>query len=1248
MVGYRTAMPWLMRCALICALVLPALAFIPQAAAQTVDPNAPYEDAYDVLTRGQLVGTWQGTISGSSVSQADGQMVGQAVFVRRGYEGRNDFGIVLHDHRHRDGVDYSEISIGNIPCGPDGGVVRAVHGLELQNAPAGAYASVLFDNRLADTGRDDFLVSPVYGPELDNPANLQTSWSDDSFTLRLSGPFISIVAPVRNGTFDYERQGEGWIEQLHLDVEFTLENTPETQGLFDRMMCEEPDVFHVVQTEPLNGRENVVLEGADFFVQFSDAVAEGSFDPSTVIMTTRDPNNGLIFVDLDLGLEDENGIEDDKSLRIAPREPLRSGTVYEITVVGGDAGVRGSERQVLERDTTFFVSTIVDPDDLRFGIYQVSRNAPLVHGKPAAARVEVDWEELEDIHPDWQVLDYPVRAEVLDERNNTVFPEIQQRVERPDQYTDEDRRLGDHMVNLFGWAPSGQNDPRNFRAEITPDDHYPEEVEITPAIVEQTLDYAAQSIDLLTFDYYIAAHSEWRDNIDIEQSRQVVQAAQQDRAFANQILPAARVRGRFQGAYNLQDTICAIPGVEWVVCEDGFRFWDNPASQAADFNEWNALVRLFHEHVAAHSNADILVSYHPPGLGGAGTTRAPFEQPESLRRSGDEPYWFGNPDSDLLDSLHTDRTGQNTIMMSAYIPDHLSRPGILASPLVAHEFGHVFGLPHTPYAENDQHKDELCRAGYRTVAPGIDGMRIALDGSTGWQKSSEHGNAQTRKPLLNLMFPCLYEPHNDYWIDPNQYNWLVENMPAMLRHTRSQRAEAPVFSRVQFAQLSDPATSNVVRSDADPELPDARWIMLSGMGDGAEATLMPAVGVPGLRDALSDNGPYELRVEGAAGQLLARASVGPRPFETGPWPFAVTVPVSGDPARIVLLRDGEVLDERRADPALAAPEVRSHAPGSTYRAGEALEWDSATPEGLTYTVRFTANGEDWTTLAVLLGEPRFAPDPATLGPGTNPAFEIVAHDGVTEQATRLPVAIDVPLEPLAVWPEDGESGGAAVITFNVPIDAETLAAITLEASGASVPAHVTLDPSGMIVTVAPQEPEADTVYTALAATSLAAVDGRSVQNVIRISFTAEPREPAMAAAAHEVTILEDSSRSDNASAADAEIVGLGEIVLELGQTLTVPAQILRCATDEDERLSQLEITFETTPGDWVEIRMNRDADDVLAVQMALSNGAQFSNEGSVDDGWHFRLEGEQVSVQAHVGGPGEQVRFSMTGECSSR
>ncbi|MDK3075263.1 hypothetical protein QO034_19435 [Sedimentitalea sp. JM2-8] len=1268
-------MRWSGYYAFVCAIVLLACAAVPRVAAQITDPNAPYEDAYDVLTRGRLVGTWHGTISGSSISQGDRQLAGQAVFVRRGYEGRNVFALVLHDQRHRkdldysekgiggipsgNGLDYSEISIGNIPCGPNDGVIRAVSPVEMRNAPAGAYASVNFINRLADTGRDDMVVGVGggYGAELKNPANLQTRWTDESFSLRLSGPFISTVLPVRNHTFDYERQREGYIDRIHLDVEFTLENTPETQAEFNMTFCEEPEVFEVVQTEPLSGRENVILEGADFFVEFSDAIAEGSLDSSTVTMTTRGPDGGLIFVDLGLGLEDKNGIEDDTSLRIAPREGLRSGTIYEISIAGGESGVRGRGRQVLEGDYTFTVSTMVDPEDLQFGIYQVTRNAPLVHGKPAAARIQVDWEELDDIHPDWQVLEYLVRAEVLDERDNAVFPDLQRRLERPDQFTDEDRRLGEHTLNLFGWTPSRQRDPRKVRAEIWPDNHYPEDVEIAPDVAELTLDYAAEHIAELRFDYYIAEHSEWRTGVESGQVSQVVQAARQDQQFANQILPVARVRGRFQGSYNLRDWICGIPGAGWWVCDgEGFSLYDdkgNPARQAADYNEWDALVRLFHEHLAAGSDADILVSYHPPSMGGTGTTRAPFEQSEALRRSGDEPYWFGDPDPAPLDSLHADQTGQNTIIISTFTPGHVTRPGTLASPLVAHEFGHVFGLPHTPYARDSDHKHEICQAGYKTTAPGIDGMRIALDGADGWQKSSEHGNAQTRKILLNLMFPCIYEPHADYWIDGNQYNWLIERMPAMLRYTRGRRAEAPVFSRVRFAQLSDDG----VRSDAAHDLADARWIMLSGVADGTDATLLPAVGLAGERRPLGANGPYELRVEGVRGELLARASVGPDPLIPGPWPFAVAVAVSGDPVRIALLRDGKVVAERRSDPSLAAPVVTSHATGATYRSGEVLAWDGGQRDGLTYSLRYSANGQDWTTLAVMLAEPRFAPHPSTLMPGLGTAFEIIAYDGVTERSTRLPVEVDVPLVPLSVWAE--ESGGiGARIAFNVPLDQNTLGDIALETGGKAVPATVALNPSGTVLAIAPHDRGDGGDYTVTVPTTLRAEDGRSLGQEISFSFSVQAapttvseavRQSGRGAASDPASSLADGSESpeDSKSPPEPEPVGNGEITLVFGKTITVPARVLRCETEDDGDPSLLVLDFETDPGDRVETVLTRDGENAFAVEMTLSNGVILAGQATIEDRVPSRSETEVITARGHIGDAPSRSEFAFTGQCPS-
>src|SRR5690606_25972863 len=228
-----------------CGLLLHLLALAPAAEAQARDPNAPYRDSYDVSYGDRLVGSWSGTVAGSSVSQKDGQMDGQAVFVRRGYRDTDYFGIILHDHRHRSGDTFSEIHIGTIPCGPGGRRMDAVHGLEAGNA-RGRFATVSFDNRLAATNRPDFLVSSLYGAEAKNPATITTEWAGDRFTLHLSGTFVSVVAPIANQTFDYERQQEATVEELRLSAIFTLERTPETEELFDLTLCEEKEFLQVV------------------------------------------------------------------------------------------------------------------------------------------------------------------------------------------------------------------------------------------------------------------------------------------------------------------------------------------------------------------------------------------------------------------------------------------------------------------------------------------------------------------------------------------------------------------------------------------------------------------------------------------------------------------------------------------------------------------------------------------------------------------------------------------------------------------------------------------------------------------------------------------------------------------------------------------------------------------------------------------------------------------------------------------
>ncbi|QDY71149.1 hypothetical protein [Qingshengfaniella alkalisoli] len=503
------------------------------------------------------------------------------------------------------------------------------------------------------------------------------------------------------------------------------------------------------------------------------------------------------------------------------------------------------------------------------------------------------------------------------------------------------------------------------------------------------------------------------------------------------------------------------------------------------------------------------------------------------------------------------------------------------------------------------------------------------------------------------MFPCVYEPHNDYWIDPNQYDWLLEKMPGMLRYMRGRRAALPTKPEIRHARQSDPLDGLLWQASFQDHTdePVERWLMLSGLIDGNEATLLPAI-VPGPRKPLSGSGPYEIRVEDAAGHIIARAAVGLDTDSEDIWPFSVTVPISEEPSRIVLTNGGTVLAEMRASPGLAAPEFRSHRPGDTYRAEEPLEWDGGTAEGQTYTVRFTPDGENWTTLAVLLRQSSFIPDPATLLPGGSAAFEIIAHDGVAERSVRLPVEIEVPLAPLAAWPEESEMlevGDAAGFVFNVPLDAESLNAVTLLANGVTVPHRANLDPSGMVLHIAPELPEADVSYVASVDSRLRARDGRALTDDLSIRFFANApasvsQTPAWNPDREKMTDERphlpspNEQASPNSLAGSAE-VGDGEITLELDEPATLPLRILHCEIEADE-IMRLIMDFET-PYAQIEIDMTKEKGDLFRARAA--HGPE--GEGGIPDGWYLSLNNGLVSASGRLGEAGEAIGFVLTGEC---
>lgn len=1223
---------------------------------QARDQNAPYKDGYDALHGDDLVGEWEGTVTGSSVSQGSGRIGGRAIFVRRGYEGRDIFALVLHDELNRSGMEFSEISIGNIACGPENGRTSLVHTLEFRDAPSGA-ASMTFNNMVADTRRPDLLVSPGYGPTLEQPARLETSWTDDSFNLSVSGRMRSFIVPARNGLIDWESDLEPSLEHLNLNLQFELPRTPETEEFYQSTLCRETERFEVVDTTPNLGKENVLLSGAEFDFVFSEDLYEGSLRSVAIDFETLGANGFPIKV------EAEYSLVDSKTLRVIPVEPLLPGTIYEIVIKPGRYGIVGVDGETLEEHFVLPFSTMVDPENLRLDIYQVSRNATLVNGKPAAARLYVDWEERSDVAPDYQVKSYPVEIEIRDKRDNLIFPKRTKEAIRPDQFTDEDRRLGLDSLNIFGWSPTSSRQPDEFIAHVLPYDYYPEDVELEPETVEREMEYAGQHVDRLTVDYFIAVHSQWLpDGPDEAAVTQVMQSMNMERAFANQVFPVARVSASYRGTYNIADTICAIPGMSVTVCKDGFvrRPWGTPVGLAED-GKWSTFLSLFYEHVGAMSSADILVSFHPP-MDGGGQASSRFEQPDGLKV--EEGGSYGNiPDApQLVDLFDPEGSTGNVIAMSTGGFRAGNRAAVFTAPLIVHEIGHNFSLPHIPYARDEDHRAELCKAGLDQTAASIDGMRIALDGGSGATKSSQKGNAESTYPLLNLMFPCIYEPRRRYWIDDEQYEWLVERMPSMLRMVRARLASVA------------PSLPPPRQADRNPllwqasfwplELAKAQdWIMVSGIVDGDASAFLPVVSVSGPRNRLSaEHGSYEIRVEDAQGRVLASTSAGPdgniAPGATS-WPFAVRFPISGKPERIVLSREGRVLTERRALEDLAPPQVTSHQAGSIYRAGDRLEWQSKADAGrLSYTVRFSPDGEDWSTLAVLLPEPYFTPDPATLAPGSNAAFEIIVQDGVGQQSTYLPVSIELPLKPLATLPAASgaeDEGMGAELLFNVELDAETLGGVRLLGpSGQEVPGHVRLDPSGMTVMISPAGHGSAGRYTAIVPTSLRALDGRTLDRELQLPFRMSTQAPALPEAASAIAKISRDRperapaprRQDTPSAParqPAGPVGEGEITLELGQPLTLPARILSCNAGTDQ--SSVEIDFETDPGARQLLRVERSQSGEISLSLDQGKAREITSSGTGGADWALNIENGTVSGRVIIADRTMKASVRFSGAC---
>ena len=1034
-----------------------------------------------------LVADWTGSMSGDISRSLEGKA--RLRFVETG-NGRLKIALSLGDtHAYYDGISIN----GFVSCGTGPRTYPVwVQRRAYEKQPPGRLEMYFTDSQAIASRRAG--VTPPRRGDMYKPegGTVSLRLEEDHLDVRVNAVMTSGPISPRDSTPSRIRL------QAHARVERTLEN----DAPFSTSLCSAPPPFEMVKILPEDGRDNVLLgrpetlpDGRhnellgrpEILLEFNRDVHPDSLDnPDLVVVRTmrlpphqqltpvRDESMPRYTVDrrwtpvppAPAMEEDEPDaervpgtleLEGPRTLRFLPGVTLRGGVRYQVDVAHGPEGVRSTEFHELDELPPSFFSTRVLPDQVRLHVYQTTRDAPLLLRKPALARVYVDWMVHTDIHPDWQVQEYEVELEITrDGDRRLVFPRQRHRVRRPDLYDDGERRLAEDSINRFGWSP-GARDIRKLVARVSPHDPWPGPGRRKPPedLGERAVTFASSQVEELSVEAYVVRMGAWREEPpEPAVVTDVVQAFQRDNEFSRQLFPVVRVRGSYGG--------------ELIA----------PWYRSAGSTDLGWQAQLLHDYVGLFSSADIVVGYYPEDI-------------KEGRGQGIATY---------------PRQQANVVVMPL-IPDNTGRPAILRYPVVAHEYGHVFGLKHNPRADTKAERAPHCDslAAYAAKSEGIEGFRIAAGGDRGWSKSSTTGNAESEETLKDLMFPCVYDRRAWWWISDRDYRHLVDALPDLLQRQRIGRN-----LRLDGSNSANVSSSVLMQRVTPVPADDRRWMLVAGFIDGGQVVLLPTVGLPRQDARPEPDGALSVVVEGADGTPLAtrRANVVLDEESGEPVYFSAAVELNGEPARVALWRSGEEVAAMEAGPRPPSPRILSHAAGDRLDDGDVLRWEPAGPADTLYSVRYrSAPDASPRVLAVLTDLTQVPIRLASLPAGPEPVIEVVAHSGLHDATTRLPVQVDPAPRPLLVFPvgdeplQDGTGIGA---WFNAPLEQESIGrdAIRLfDAKGREVPVQVHPMPSGQGVQAVPRERlQPDGTYTVHLGAGLRHEDGRVMQTPVRWSF----------------------------------------------------------------------------------------------------------------------------------------------------
>lgn len=727
-------------------------------------------------------------------------------------------------------------------------------------------------------------------------------------------------------------------------------------------------------------------------------------------------------------------------------------------------------------------------------VYQSACNQKLVPGKPALARVYLNW-----TYPDGKkgVDQYSATVQLVDGSGSAVGSETKT-FKRQSRYSDAERRKAANSANIT-WTPGGSG-PQAVKAVVR--GRSVGASSPTEDLAHQPRALRTMS-KLVTFDVPIVFPKvgSWNDGIPrdvMDRWTGPLDVAGDGVAFAEQNFPVLSITPK------VDTTPIDLPNEpadrDFEPCgpndsRDCMHYETGPLGAfTTEAGDWLEAALIAHFTRAQGTRPHLVLAVVPEDYGGdwGGVTKHHVSLFQGF--------------SDVRDRTPA------VILIKA---DMNTRT-------VAHELGHYLGLPHLD-DRGDADRD-----------PGIEGFRLEPNRSS--NKSYVEGNGASSSLISLMEAGDADKVEDNNFILNEQYEDLLEHIeendlwteasiePAGAREpvgarTASARGSAPTSapsassggpSHAALDGPTRPAPSSgrgaapaIAADDGATGARQERRLLVTGYvhPDGPWGWIDPLVEVeaPGVT---TEPGDYSIRLRSADGALLEEISVEPeRRYEANGevrertlYPVRATVPrVEGLATIEIADPTGQLVVARSAG--AGAPSVSFLRDGSgVWESGGSVRWEGSDPDGdeLTYSLAYRPDAESpWIPVVADQLATEATPDPGWLSPGAAPRFRLTASDGlhsttVESDAVRPRLTVvgqkPAPTEPAPVT-------AVVSVRFNGELaTSQPDAPITLRAvDGSRVEGSVRLQPErGWIHFVPSAELQPGSTYTA----ELSAATGR--------------------------------------------------------------------------------------------------------------------------------------------------------------